>query len=176
VAAGIFEGPHSKRKDRNSGFLSKVALSEKLTTVQWGYDADAMHFLRPQGTQTILAHASDLLADMNDMRETSEEKNRPIIFVGHSLGGLVIKQVRPAQNSVAELPLIMQRRCARPTNTTGEADVIIITAKHLLVRTVPGLSSSALLIVVLILQLGLRPRRVLPRPWDILRMRTLLHR
>ncbi|KAK3616853.1 hypothetical protein LTR56_024852 [Elasticomyces elasticus] len=73
----------------------KALLKERVPHARiltWGYDADPVHFLRQQGHQTILSHAQGLLADMKDMRESDEQKTRPIIFVGHSLGGLVIKQ------------------------------------------------------------------------------------
>ena len=60
---------------------------------QWGYDSNPMHFFLQQGHQTILSHSQDLLQDIHLERETPEERTRPIVFVGHSLGGLVIKQV-----------------------------------------------------------------------------------
>ena len=52
-----------------------------------------MQFFKQQGHQTILSHSQDLLRDIKLERDTAEEKKRPIIFVGHSMGGLVIKQV-----------------------------------------------------------------------------------
>jgi hypothetical protein len=66
---------------------------DKAEQLQWGYDSDPMHFFKQQGHQTILSHAQDLLHDIRLERETAQEKTRPIIFVGHSLGGLVVKQV-----------------------------------------------------------------------------------
>lgn len=42
---------------------------------------------------TIYDHSLDLLNVLDDERKTTYEEERPIIFVGHSLGGIVIKQV-----------------------------------------------------------------------------------
>lgn len=51
-----------------------------------------MRFFHQQSYQSILSHAQDLLRDVQLERESAEEAKRPIIFVGHSLGGLVIKE------------------------------------------------------------------------------------
>ncbi len=56
----------------------------------FGYNADAAF---GNTTADIVDHARDLLSSLIDKREEDEEKQRPIIFIAHSLGGIVVKQV-----------------------------------------------------------------------------------
>lgn len=74
-----------------------------------------MRFLKQTGHQTILSHALDLLADLNLEREEDEEKTRPIIFVGHSLGGLVVKQVRCTEHQASANADMNRRSLKRPS-------------------------------------------------------------
>ncbi|TVY67461.1 Protein SERAC1, partial [Lachnellula suecica] len=55
----------------------------------YGYDATPVLGASMAG---IEEHARDLLGEMGKRRERGDEAQRPIIFIGHSLGGLVIKQ------------------------------------------------------------------------------------
>ncbi|PKS08577.1 hypothetical protein jhhlp_004963 [Lomentospora prolificans] len=58
----------------------------------WGYDANVVD-RRPFGvvsTNSIEQHAANLCADLANFRRGAEA-NRPLIFVVHSLGGLVLK-------------------------------------------------------------------------------------
>ncbi len=43
---------------------------------------------------TSFDHGQSLLSLLIDKRKAAHEEVRPIIFVGHSLGGIIIKQVR----------------------------------------------------------------------------------
>lgn len=45
-------------------------------------------------TADIVDHAKDLLGSLIDKREEKDERPRPIVFIAHSLGGIVVKQVR----------------------------------------------------------------------------------
>ena len=54
----------------------------------FGYNADAAF---GNITADIVDHAKDLLGSLIDKREEEDEKGRPIIFIAHSLGGIVVK-------------------------------------------------------------------------------------
>jgi hypothetical protein len=49
---------------------------------------------RSAGNLGIRDHARGLQMRLSEDREDEVDKSRPLVFVGHSLGGLIIKQVR----------------------------------------------------------------------------------
>lgn len=53
----------------------------------WGYDVD---ILGPS-TTTVFQHARNLLSNVADDRMSSVDRQRPIVWVAHSLGGIVVK-------------------------------------------------------------------------------------
>ena len=70
-----------------------LLLSEDLPNVRlitYGYDADVVHWTRPARQATIREHSKNLVQDLGNVRRTPPATvGRPIIFVVHSLGGLV---------------------------------------------------------------------------------------
>jgi pimeloyl-ACP methyl ester carboxylesterase len=58
----------------------------------WGYDADVINKrpFRVVSSNTIEQHAANLCTDLANVRN-GEKTKRPLIFVVHSLGGLVVK-------------------------------------------------------------------------------------
>lgn len=69
----------------------KTLLPKDLPTARimtYGYDADVLHLTRVAGQNTIREHAKTLINDLSALR--TDTVGRPIIFVVHSLGGLVI--------------------------------------------------------------------------------------
>lgn len=57
-----------------------------------GYDADVDRFRSTASQNTIFQHAADLLSDVADLLE-SDDGDLPVIFVVHSLGGIIVKDV-----------------------------------------------------------------------------------
>jgi protein SERAC1 len=58
--------------------------------ITYGYDADVVHWTRPASQNTVREHARNLVNDLAVIRQKIPKSvGRPIIFVAHSLGGLV---------------------------------------------------------------------------------------
>ena len=57
----------------------------------FGYDSRVSRFFSgPANQNNVFAHAKDLLFSLN--RERAEAQGRPLIFVAHSLGGIILKE------------------------------------------------------------------------------------
>lgn len=61
--------------------------------ITFGYDADVVGLLKTAGSGTLRGHGSALVNDLGTRRSDTESAKCPIIFVAHSLGGLVVEQV-----------------------------------------------------------------------------------
>ncbi|KAG8526389.1 uncharacterized protein KY384_000383 [Bacidia gigantensis] len=57
--------------------------------LSWGYNADVSSFWNPESSNKIEDHARLLATELRSQRSTPESTKRPIIFVTHSLGGIV---------------------------------------------------------------------------------------
>lgn len=57
----------------------------------WGYDANAAKFMGSVSLNTVYQHARNPLNDVSSLRKTPSYEKLPMIFVAHSLGGLVVK-------------------------------------------------------------------------------------
>ncbi|KAK2777653.1 hypothetical protein FQN52_003019 [Onygenales sp. PD_12] len=57
----------------------------------WGYDASADRLFASTSHASVFQHTETLLFDLATLRRAQNEKTRPIIFVAHSLGGIVVK-------------------------------------------------------------------------------------
>ncbi|TVY15310.1 Protein SERAC1 [Lachnellula arida] len=58
----------------------------------WGYDAGVDAFNTSVGHNNVEQHANDLLTDIANLIDKHEHVKFPIIFVVHSLGGIVVKE------------------------------------------------------------------------------------
>jgi pimeloyl-ACP methyl ester carboxylesterase len=77
----------------------------------FGYDSNIIHTFDPTAINTLAHHASLLVKSLAGVRgKESDAVARPLIFVGHSIGGLIIEQAlldcrdssEPAENALLE--------------------------------------------------------------------------
>lgn len=69
--------------------LPSIIPSARIFT--WGYDADVNGWLSSASQNNIHQHASNLLVDLSDLRVNANDYSVPLIFVVHSLGGIIVK-------------------------------------------------------------------------------------
>ena len=94
------DGSPSIRKETPSS-TSKIFWPQDLLPAEypnfrvftWGYDVDIDHAFSGAATATVFQHALNLLSDIADARMPREIESRPLFFVAHSLGGIVVKDV-----------------------------------------------------------------------------------
>jgi Putative serine esterase (DUF676) len=85
----------SNHKDRTeclwpADLLPQVFPSAR--TMTWGYDVDINGFFSSSSGASILQHAETLLSDLRIVRQSDEAQKIPLIFIAHSLGGIVVKE------------------------------------------------------------------------------------
>ena len=66
----------------------------------FGYDASVVGLVNTAGSNTLRDHGKSLATDLAMRRARSGSTTRPLIFVAHSLGGLVVEQVSHTRGSV----------------------------------------------------------------------------
>ncbi|KAH8882541.1 hypothetical protein GQ53DRAFT_733723 [Thozetella sp. PMI_491] len=81
-------------------FLSKDISQARI--LSFGYDADFAHFLAATSTNRIGEHANNLANELAQIRETTDSAERAILFVAHSLGGLVVEDALLAAKDNSE--------------------------------------------------------------------------
>lgn len=59
--------------------------------LSWGYDADIDVFCGSSSNNTVQQHATNLIMDIINHRQTNAEPSLKIIFVAFSMGGIVVK-------------------------------------------------------------------------------------
>ena len=63
----------------------------KARIVTWGYDVQVEQMLSSASQAIIFHHAQALLSDLVMIRPSISDKQKPLIFIAHSLGGIVVK-------------------------------------------------------------------------------------
>ena len=91
------------------------------------YGYDVISFFSNVSQSSIFQHAINLLEDLQRKRRSLEEKKRPIIFVGHNLGGLVIKDALSRSNEYNKA----QGRNSRPASiVTSTSGIVFLGTPH----------------------------------------------
>ncbi|KAK0647013.1 Alpha/Beta hydrolase protein [Cercophora newfieldiana] len=88
---GHWQKSWTNRRDTSELWLRDL-LPEKFPgarIMSFEYDARAVGAISSAG---VREHADNLIKLLRNEREDNEDKNRPIVFIGHSLGGIIIKQ------------------------------------------------------------------------------------
>ncbi|KAL9053755.1 MAG: hypothetical protein Q9162_004553 [Coniocarpon cinnabarinum] len=82
--------------------------------LSFGYDADVVRFWNPASNSRLSNHAESLVGDLVRLRERTDTEERKIVFVAHSLGGLVTEQalVHSHSKNSLEPHLAQIERCA----------------------------------------------------------------
>ncbi|KAN0086965.1 hypothetical protein V8E54_000653 [Elaphomyces granulatus] len=117
---------------------------KNIRVMSFGYNASAA---LGNTTATIADHAKDLLGCMVDKREEADEKTRPIIFVGHSVGGVVIKQalfqakIEPQYQTISEatVGIIFLGTPHRGSDKASYGEVLANVATTVMHNPAPGL-------------------------------------
>ena len=95
---GLNGDPHNTWTSEHSKIFWPAQLlpsnleDEKARILVYGYDADVTSFTDGASKDAIHNHAENLVAQLAANRGIKKAQERPIIFVAHSLGGLVIKR------------------------------------------------------------------------------------
>jgi len=59
--------------------------------ITYGYDADVARWIGPAGQNSVREHATTLVNDLVRYRARTQSHRRPLLWVAHSLGGLVLQ-------------------------------------------------------------------------------------
>jgi len=90
---------------QNGTFWPRDLLRADIDTARiatWGYDADVVRALSNASSNTLRDHGKSLLIDLAQWKSETDTEKRPLLFVAHSLGGLVVEQCLLVSRGSAE--------------------------------------------------------------------------
>ncbi|KAI9662268.1 MAG: hypothetical protein M1821_008435 [Bathelium mastoideum] len=99
----------SSKKHWPTDFVKQDLPAARL--LAFGYRADVANFWGPASQAGLSAHASNLVGHLVGLREDTDSEERRIVFVVHSLGGLVVERALQVSESNAEPYLCQIERC-----------------------------------------------------------------
>jgi hypothetical protein len=92
---GLMGHPRETWTKHKKGFLWPAHVTEDIDDIRvltFGYDADPVSVLGRAGQNRLGEHAQGLLNEAARKREKTNTEDRPIIWIAHSLGGLVVEK------------------------------------------------------------------------------------
>lgn len=79
--------------------------------LSYGYDADIVNLWNPVSNSRLSNHAENMVGDLARYRERTDTETRKILFVAHSLGGLVTEHALSHSRNVVEQHLRQVEHC-----------------------------------------------------------------
>lgn len=79
--------------------------------LSFGYDADIVNLLNPASKSRLSNHAENMVGDLVRMRERTNTESRKILFVAHSLGGLITEHALSHSRAAVEEHLHQIESC-----------------------------------------------------------------
>ena len=76
--------------------------------ITWGYGVQIEKMFASASQATIFHHAQTLLSDLAMLRGSEPDKTKPLVFIAHSLGGIIVKDALSlSQNDLTHLKEIL---------------------------------------------------------------------
>lgn len=96
------EDPEKEKRTDNDVYwpldlLPQICPNARIMT--WGSYTIVSNSRMPRNQNDVFAHADELLSDLTTLRDETNTIGRSIIFITHSVGGVIVKEVRGSGNT-----------------------------------------------------------------------------